>query len=378
MAVVYTYENKLLIDDWDPCEGHKTSYAMTPVSAIDETVAETVSRPKPEAPLWGSPTSHGPHWTTDYLLCEARKGGYYEKDCNGYGPYQGYRTVYSYHFPYFFPSDVPITNWQLDLRLKILDQKVNIGADLAEFKETAGMFRGFARTAHNAYRDFRKLRKGRPPLTSCDVAASELIAAYGLEPLMGTLYDSVGKLQETIASKQVRRFIVTKKVEERIDEYLRDSQFTGYQTVSNRAIAYVEFDSATIADEFSLGNPASIAWELTPFSFVADWALPVGDWLEALTVFDDSVRLSSCTVTTKHAFDVKVEHDHGDDYVEYSPGHVGYESWSRVVTGVPLPSFPSFENPLSLKRLANASALLHQIKNCPPPRRKRRKRRPRR
>jgi hypothetical protein len=35
---------------------------------------------------------------------------------------------------------------------------------------------------------------------------------------------------------------------------------------------------------FGLLNPAAVAWELLPFSFVVDWFLPVGRYLEGLDV----------------------------------------------------------------------------------------------
>lgn len=42
------------------------------------------------------------------------------------------------------------------------------------------------------------------------------------------------------------------------------------------------------------------AWELVPFSFVADWFVNIGDWLEAISPRSDiSVRSSWCTVVTE-------------------------------------------------------------------------------
>lgn len=42
------------------------------------------------------------------------------------------------------------------------------------------------------------------------------------------------------------------------------------------------FDYLHIPAALGLTNPASVAWELVPFSFVVDWFAPVGDWLNAL------------------------------------------------------------------------------------------------
>lgn len=43
-------------------------------------------------------------------------------------------------------------------------------------------------------------------------------------------------------------------------------------------------NSRDLPARFGLINPAEVAWELIPFSFVADWFLPVGDYLAALDV----------------------------------------------------------------------------------------------
>ena len=37
------------------------------------------------------------------------------------------------------------------------------------------------------------------------------------------------------------------------------------------------------ANQLGLVNPASVAWELIPFSFLVDWFLPVGKFLESYT-----------------------------------------------------------------------------------------------
>lgn len=56
-----------------------------------------------------------------------------------------------------------------------------------------------------------------------------------------------------------------------------------------------------LADMFDLGSPVGWAWELTPYSFVVDWFLSVGDWLSQFDkpfldvdiVFDDFCVSSS-------------------------------------------------------------------------------------
>lgn len=52
-----------------------------------------------------------------------------------------------------------------------------------------------------------------------------------------------------------------------------------------RTILYTRVDSAALQRMGNLGliNPAEIAWELVPFSFVVDWFVPVGTFLSACT-----------------------------------------------------------------------------------------------
>lgn len=49
---------------------------------------------------------------------------------------------------------------------------------------------------------------------------------------------------------------------------------------TGQIVAYFS-EPESIPKLLGLTDPASIAWEVTPFSFVADWVAPVGDYLEA-------------------------------------------------------------------------------------------------
>jgi hypothetical protein len=51
-----------------------------------------------------------------------------------------------------------------------------------------------------------------------------------------------------------------------------------------RAIWRFRPNPADIPGRFGLINPLEVAWELVPFSFVADWFLPIGAYLSALDV----------------------------------------------------------------------------------------------
>lgn len=59
----------------------------------------------------------------------------------------------------------------------------------------------------------------------------------------------------------------------------------------------------TLAASAGLANPAAIVWEGIPFSFVVDWFVRVGDWIDSnlcVPIFEGDIRVHSC-YTTYHS-----------------------------------------------------------------------------
>lgn len=54
------------------------------------------------------------------------------------------------------------------------------------------------------------------------------------------------------------------------------------EEASRRAVWRFRLKPADTAGLFGLLNPLEVVWELVPFSFVADWFLPIGDYLSSL------------------------------------------------------------------------------------------------
>jgi len=116
--------------------------------------------------------------------------------------------------------------------------------------------------------------------------------------------------------------------------------------------------------EFGLLNPAVVAWELIPFSFVVDWFLPIGDFLNTLDAtfgveFVGGLYIETIKVTNTHEA-VVTPGDPSRDQV-FSKGIISdrYSKKERtVLTSFPSPRLPSFKNPVSTMHCANALALL--------------------
>jgi hypothetical protein len=150
---------------------------------------------------------------------------------------------------------------------------------------------------------------------------------------------------------------------ERHERYVQKVKVRLDYLLSNPALAQ--------ASSLGLTNPLELAWELVPFSFVADWFLPIGSYLGALdasvgwtflagsrsTVTKRNVkgRCGNMTYPSPYLIDVKV--GNGSPTVSFREASI-----NRSIYGTsPLPRFPSIDGDLTRgQRFNNALALLIQ------------------
>lgn len=118
-----------------------------------------------------------------------------------------------------------------------------------------------------------------------------------------------------------------------------------------------------------LYNPASLAWELIPYSFVVDWFLPIGNYLDNMDAFL-GVRLvhahktvfvkDVCTYT--NAFGGRSSD--GYTWETKKSGTASKRCWCirSVITTDPVMPLPKFKDPFSTTHVADVTALLMQLK----------------
>jgi hypothetical protein len=144
----------------------------------------------------------------------------------------------------------------------------------------------------------RNLSQGafRRQLELNDVAASHLLVEFGIRPMLSDLVKICDRLDFERQQGITKRFTVTsKEAREGV------SGSTEYNNkVSAKARFYVTFDVGS--QDFTLGNPAEVAWELFPGSFLLDYVASIGDFLSSLDALKD-VKSMIGTVTTKSRSD---------------------------------------------------------------------------
>jgi hypothetical protein len=111
-----------------------------------------------------------------------------------------------------------------------------------------------------------------------------------------------------------------------------------------------------------LADPASFLWEKTPWSFVADWILPISDYLEALNL-DRSLQAKYVISRKEYQANTGASYV-GSGSLSYSAGflriNVRFERSVHSSLPVRPPQVKPLSEALSFRRAANAISLLIQ------------------
>lgn len=291
------------------------------------------------------------------------------------------------------------------LQTKIKDQKVNIGVMAAEFKKTCGTVTSAAQRIAGAIRQVKRgnlggavriLTGGRAgrsggggshggrsprnrfpptPPTSGSVARDLLAIQYGWKPLLADVYGAAEELARTVNFRPMRERKMATAKEESETPFFRKStnnfpDLRGSLKLSTTTQAVIEYEVINPNGQFAantgLLNPLSVAWELVPGSFIADWFIPVGGFLNNL---DYNVGLSFTKGWVNHKSKgswqigvVSGEYQGNTDARQQWSGgryQAEVESFVRVpLTTWPTVATPSFKDPVSLQHAINAIALL--------------------
>lgn len=127
----------------------------------------------------------------------------------------------------------------------------------------------------------------------CDIPNLWLELQYGWKPAMGDIY---GIINELARDAKTNPPVITARGSHK-DSFVENAplqslgaalQPTLRVKYQERVHAYLFFNMSAeqhVLDSSRLGllEPASLTWELLPYSFIVDWALPIGNWLSALT-----------------------------------------------------------------------------------------------
>jgi hypothetical protein len=134
--------------------------------------------------------------------------------------------------------------------------------------------------------------KAVPPRVSLhkSVGNNWLEFHFGWAPLIGDIYDAVDVLNNPVKSFSYERSRATDPFEAKssydFGSVLQDQTGVGYISVTQGGrLKFEKPGSSFTLQQWGILNPATIAWELIPYSFVVDWFVNVGDFLSSQTDF---------------------------------------------------------------------------------------------
>jgi hypothetical protein len=187
-----------------------------------------------------------------------------------------------------------------------------------------------------------------------------------------------GTFDRYIASNRSRRYDVVSYATPDVNSYVGafwPMQIKQHDAYYRKHEVMVRLD-ATIDDSFylqlndvGLANPLLTGWEVTPYSFVVDWFIGVGDFLSAVNAFTGGYKFKAGSVTrfwdlstTRYAvpfgwagqWNGKLEMDHAP--------HCANRGFTRTVYGsAPFPSMVAKRDPLNFERMWDSIFLLANV-----------------
>lgn len=212
---------------------------------------------------------------------------------------------------------VPAIDWvPLHNRMhsKIRGEYVNLGMAAAEYRKTAELYTSISS-------DLVRITKGlltrNPsllfPRKEWTKAASKehLRYIYGVSPFISEL----DLAMKALASPRPDPYIAGKLKGVFNHQFVRNidsAQPVPYKATVTHTIkremtmeyrAYLKTSVASTLSAYSLTNPAGLLWEMTPYSFVADWFVNVGDVLVSLdnALRYDRIEVIKSSKTTEKA-----------------------------------------------------------------------------
>lgn len=280
-----------------------------------------------------------------------------------------------------------------DARLKLKGADVNLAVAFAERNKTAKMIGSTALQLAEAMRALRRGHwrdacraldvnpRGKPRGSS--VPARWLELQYGWKPLLSDVYGSV----DALAKRRGEDWIVTAKgaSSEKIaadwtpnppgadSKQLPDfgiGRATGVRGCFVRIDAIPGNDLLMVMSSLGITNPLLVAWELVPYSFIVDWFLPIGSFVDSL---DALLGYREAWTSISHLEKADWVHAHSPSEFENASYRFKYlrdvdvatksvVNLTRVATkGVPMAQFPRLRNPVSLGHMANGLSVLTQV-----------------
>lgn len=287
-----------------------------------------------------------------------------------------------------------------NLARNLQDMKVNLAQAFAERKQTASLINAtvgrlveaalaiksrdlnrLANALRVSYDEVAKRFRKAPKRGSSTDLLSDLWLEYsfGWRPLIADVYGSCELIAKHVRDGTEIETVKGSNTQRWSTHWLTQNPWTEFEANNNSTTKVVcrfrlDSNSRAMLSNTGLSNPALLAWELLPYSFVVDWFIPVGNYLQALDAFSGfefvdgySVGFHQGSSTCRRSGSTK-EVWNGSAFVRYeSTGFTSYAGTRytrQVLAAFPSVGLPRFRSPLGegvLTKALSSIALLNQV-----------------
>lgn len=211
---------------------------------------------------------------------------------------------------------------------------------------------------------------GRNPDEAATNAFLEL--QYGWGPLLADIHDATEVLanrlhspRENVQTVSVRKSQQIHKAGKLAPVEVSPSTLVDFSMESNFDIKMkIKFSvdyAASAASSVGITNPALVVWELVPFSFVADWFVPVGDFLSSIDATSGkNFHSGTLSVKENHTYNANFKYRESFDSCSGNDQRTLIKKSRTRILSFPPITFPPIEPHGSIKRMLSSIALLNQ------------------
>lgn len=208
------------------------------------------------------------------------------------------------------------------------------------------------------------VRSGMRNDQSVSIHETWLDLQYGWKPIIQSVFDAAEAFFDKANKPQRMMWRTHKRLAGSVKNYSA-VRWDSWKNTLDVTLTVWQEEQYSAWDSLGLTDPASLAWELLPFSFVVDWFLPIGNYLQARHFASNCVgyyakssfKRQSYVVSTASLKAADRYYDHGGantwDYVSLTRTKKAALSGSAV----PLPGFKPLVDAASLQHVLNAIAL---------------------
>lgn len=204
------------------------------------------------------------------------------------------------------------------------------------------------------------------------LADNWLAMQYGWKPLLQDVHGAFESLAKfDFADYNIRQVKASGKSKsvERMSIVTYDGHVSGIlqTTVESRTKIGLRFqldnNLTTFLAQTGFLNPVNLFWEILPYSFVVDWFLPIGPYLETLSgfkglTFVDGFQTQFTRKIHQAVVDSSWKSGNYDEVVKGDYEAEGIRLDREKILSFPAANFPSFKNPISFTHTLNLLALM--------------------